>query len=100
MDDQVQHPKLFHNIARHTSLSMYQQRLFRYYTNPAFQCSVIQACGATMADFSTIATTTSHVFVAASAEKGNFVVDFLMGGVSTAVSKTVAYPIEQINLWI
>jgi len=32
--------------------------------------------------------------------EGNFVVDFLMGGVSAAVSKTVAAPIERVKLLI
>ncbi|KAH7421702.1 hypothetical protein KP509_13G071900 [Ceratopteris richardii] len=38
-------------------------------------------------------------FVAAPAEK-NFVLDFLMGGVSAAVSKTAAAPIERVKLLI
>ncbi len=33
-------------------------------------------------------------------KEGNFVVDFLMGGVSAAVSKTVAAPIERVKLLI
>ncbi|GMH12615.1 hypothetical protein Nepgr_014456 [Nepenthes gracilis] len=33
-------------------------------------------------------------------EKGNFLVDFLMGGVSAAVSKTAAAPIERVKLLI
>lgn len=42
------------------------------------------------------------VFVPAPAEKGAsaFLVDFLMGGVSAAVSKTAAAPIERIKLLI
>ncbi|KAH7429350.1 hypothetical protein KP509_09G042900 [Ceratopteris richardii] len=39
------------------------------------------------------------VFVAAPAEK-NFMVDFMMGGVSAAVSKTAAAPIERVKLLI
>lgn len=100
MVDQVQRPKLFQNVARHTGLSMYQQRSFGNYTNPAFQYPVMPTCQATMTDFSTIATTASPIFVAAPAEKGNFLVDFLMGGVSAAVSKTAAAPIERIKLLI
>ncbi|CAL5406565.1 unnamed protein product [Camellia sinensis] len=44
----------------------------------------------------------SSVFVQAPAEKGfrSFMIDFLMGGVSGAVSKTVAAPIERVKLLI
>ncbi|KAF5948301.1 hypothetical protein HYC85_014258 [Camellia sinensis] len=44
----------------------------------------------------------SSVFVQAPAEKGfrTFMIDFLMGGVSGAVSKTAAAPIERVKLLI
>ncbi|KAF5957012.1 hypothetical protein HYC85_004237 [Camellia sinensis] len=44
----------------------------------------------------------SFIFVQAPAEKGFrcFMIDFLMGGVSTAVSKTAAAPIERVKLLI
>ncbi|KAG8059616.1 hypothetical protein GUJ93_ZPchr0002g23947 [Zizania palustris] len=44
----------------------------------------------------------SPIFANAPAEKGgkNFMVDFLMGGVSAAVSKTAAAPIERVKLLI
>ena len=44
----------------------------------------------------------SPVFVKASAEKGTaaFVTDFLMGGVSAALSRTAAAPIERVKLLI
>lgn len=44
----------------------------------------------------------SPLFVHAPAEKGfsGFVIDFLMGGVSAAVSKTAAAPIERVKLLI
>jgi solute carrier family 25 (mitochondrial adenine nucleotide translocator), member 4/5/6/31 len=44
----------------------------------------------------------SPLFANAPAEKGgkNFVIDFLMGGVSAAVSKTAAAPIERVKLLI
>ncbi|CAN6839272.1 unnamed protein product [Brassica oleracea] len=47
-------------------------------------------------------TTTSPVFVQAPSEKGfsSFAIDFLMGGVSAAVSKTAAAPIERVKLLI
>ncbi|EFJ16802.1 hypothetical protein SELMODRAFT_115674 [Selaginella moellendorffii] len=40
------------------------------------------------------------VFVPGASEKPGFVVDFLMGGVSAAVSKTAAAPIERVKLLI
>ncbi|XP_057507933.1 ADP,ATP carrier protein 3, mitochondrial-like [Actinidia eriantha] len=44
----------------------------------------------------------SSIFVQAPSEKGfgGFMVDFLMGGVSGAVSKTIAAPIERVKLLI
>ncbi|CAK7322746.1 unnamed protein product [Dovyalis caffra] len=44
----------------------------------------------------------SPIFVAAPSEKGakGFMIDFLMGGVSAAVSKTAAAPIERVKLLI
>ncbi|XAR68005.1 hypothetical protein NMG60_11002981 [Bertholletia excelsa] len=44
----------------------------------------------------------SPIFVQAPAEKGlgNFAVNFLMGGVSSAVSKTCAAPIERVKLLV
>ncbi|KAJ0895110.1 putative mitochondrial carrier domain protein [Helianthus annuus] len=57
-----------------------------------------------MADLtqSLIVANPSLVFVQAPAEKGliGFAIDFLMGGVSAAVSKTVAAPIERVKLLI
>ncbi|PHT97322.1 ADP,ATP carrier protein 1, mitochondrial [Capsicum chinense] len=46
--------------------------------------------------------TSARVFVQAPAEKGvaAFATDFLMGGVSAAVSKTAAAPIECVKLLI
>ncbi|KAK8963232.1 hypothetical protein KSP40_PGU005465 [Platanthera guangdongensis] len=46
--------------------------------------------------------TTSPVFAQAPSEKGiaSFAIDFLMGGVSAAVSKTAAAPIERVKLLI
>lgn len=44
----------------------------------------------------------SPIFVAAGSEKpaGSFLADFLMGGVSAAVSKTAAAPIERVKLLV
>jgi solute carrier family 25 (mitochondrial adenine nucleotide translocator), member 4/5/6/31 len=44
----------------------------------------------------------SPIFAAAPSEKGpyGFLIDFMMGGVSAAVSKTAAAPIERVKLLI
>ncbi|PHT48904.1 ADP,ATP carrier protein, mitochondrial [Capsicum baccatum] len=66
-----------------------------------------QACGdkyikSSGDNLSMITTNDSPVFVKAPTEKGlaAFVTDFLMGGVSAAVSKTAAAPIERVKLLI
>ncbi|XP_076955219.1 ADP,ATP carrier protein 1, mitochondrial-like [Bidens hawaiensis] len=66
------------------------------YTNAAFQYPIQRQ---TKLPF---ALEPSPIFVQAPAEKGlgGFVTDFLMGGVSAAVSKTAAAPIERIKLLI
>ncbi|GFP80029.1 ADP ATP carrier protein mitochondrial [Phtheirospermum japonicum] len=53
-------------------------------------------------DLSLICANASPVFVQAPQEKGlaGFAIDFLMGGVSAAVSKTAAAPIERVKLLI
>lgn len=58
-------------------------------------------CGATQ-DLALISANASPVFAQAPAEKGlaGFAIDFLMGGVSAAVSKTAAAPIERVKLLI
>ncbi|KAJ1388624.1 Mitochondrial carrier protein [Sesbania bispinosa] len=103
MVDQVQRPRTIENVAAQLHLrtgpSLYQRRTFGNYSNAAFQYPVMPACRATT-DLSTVATTASPVFVAAPADKGNFLLDFLMGGVSAAVSKTAAAPIERVKLLI
>lgn len=79
------------------------QRHFAYgnYSNAAFQYPLAHTCRAS-SDLSLIASTASPVFVQAPSEKGfaGFAVDFLMGGVSAAVSKTAAAPIERVKLLI
>ncbi|CAN4080537.1 unnamed protein product [Withania somnifera] len=53
-------------------------------------------------DMSMVSSYSSPVFAQAPAEKGfsSFAIDFLMGGVSAAVSKTAAAPIERVKLLI
>ncbi|CAL0303439.1 unnamed protein product [Lupinus luteus] len=116
MVEQVQHPTIMEKVAsqlhRRSSVSsdvqnydaafrrpaVYQRRSFGNYSNAALQYPLMPSCGAT-SDLSSVATA-SPVFVAAPAEKGHFLIDFLMGGVSAAVSKTAAAPIERVKLLI
>ncbi|KAG2334174.1 hypothetical protein Bca52824_005354 [Brassica carinata] len=77
------------------SPAAYQRRAaYGNYSNAAFQYPLAATSG--------IMATTSPVFVQAPAEKGfsSFAIDFLMGGVSAAVSKTAAAPIERVKLLI
>ncbi|XP_050386047.1 ADP,ATP carrier protein 1, mitochondrial-like [Argentina anserina] len=115
MVDQVQHPTIMQKVAgqllqqsiqNHDTgfqkQGMYQRRPHSYgnYSNAAIsQYPMMQSCKATT-DLSMIPSTASPVFVQAPAEKSHFVIDFLMGGVSAAVSKTVAAPIERVKLLI
>ncbi|OIV98975.1 hypothetical protein TanjilG_29378 [Lupinus angustifolius] len=111
MVDQVQHPTIMEKVSSQLHLrsgvssdagfrrpAVYQRRSFGNYSNAALQYPLMPSCGATT-DLSSVATA-SPVFAAAPAEKGHFVIDFLMGGVSAAVSKTAAAPIERIKLLI
>lgn len=118
MVDQVQHPSVFQKVAGQLHLrsglstdfqsydaglhrpALHQRRAtFGNYSNAAFQYPVMPACRATT-DLSVVASTASPIFVPAPAEKGHFLIDFLMGGVSAAVSKTAAAPIERVKLLI
>lgn len=112
MVDQVQHPTILQKASGqlirssvsqdvHGYASAFQrpatyQRCASYgnYSNAAFQYP--------LAATSRIAATTSPVFVQAPGEKGftHFAIDFMMGGVSAAVSKTAAAPIERVKLLI
>uniref|UniRef100_M4E3R4 Hydroxyproline O-arabinosyltransferase-like domain-containing protein n=1 Tax=Brassica campestris TaxID=3711 RepID=M4E3R4_BRACM len=81
----------------HGYASGFQRRAtYGNYSNAAFQYPLA-------ATSRIVATTTaSPVFVQAPSEKGfsSFAIDFLMGGVSAAVSKTAAAPIERVKLLI
>ncbi|KAH6812352.1 ADP/ATP carrier 2 [Perilla frutescens var. frutescens] len=78
--------------------SFYQSQ-FKYgnYTNTALAYPCQMTC-----DLSVVKSTVSPVFAQAPSEKGfaGFAIDFLMGGVSAAVSKTAAAPIERVKLLI
>lgn len=113
MIDQVQHPSVMQKVAGqllHSSLSqniqdyerptMYQRRgAYGNYSNAAFQYPIVSAA---TTDLSMVPSTASAICVQAPAEKGfaGFAIDFLMGGVSAAVSKTAAAPIERVKLLI
>ncbi|KAL0390821.1 UNVERIFIED_CONTAM: ADP,ATP carrier protein, mitochondrial [Sesamum calycinum] len=80
--------------------SVYQRRVASgNYTNAGLQYPM--TCRATQ-DLSLISANASPVFVQAPQEKGlaSFAIDFMMGGVSAAVSKTAAAPIERVKLLI
>ncbi|KAJ6702538.1 ADPATP CARRIER PROTEIN 1-RELATED-RELATED [Salix koriyanagi] len=115
MADRRQQPSVMQKMASqvHLSSSFSQgfqrpalhQRQVAYgnYSNAGFQYAMTRACQSTP-DMSLIASSTSPVFVQAPSEKGlaGFAIDFLMGGVSAAVSKTAAAPIERrgmVALW-
>ncbi|ESQ41294.1 hypothetical protein EUTSA_v10013800mg [Eutrema salsugineum] len=112
MVDQTQHPTILQKASGQFLRSSVSQDLVGYssafqrpatyqrhatygnYSNAAFQYPLAAA--------SRIATPASPVFVQAPGEKGfsSFAIDFLMGGVSAAVSKTAAAPIERVKLLI
>ncbi|KAJ6852989.1 ADP,ATP carrier protein 1, mitochondrial-like [Iris pallida] len=115
MADQVNHPTVYQKVAGQFRLgssfsqdlqphnyNIYRPSLYeRRYTTPSYvnggiQMPLSHACRAF--DLS-IVSTVSPVHANAPTEK-NFMVDFLMGGVSAAVSKTAAAPIERVKLLI
>uniref|UniRef100_A0A7N0RIC7 ADP/ATP translocase n=1 Tax=Kalanchoe fedtschenkoi TaxID=63787 RepID=A0A7N0RIC7_KALFE len=90
-----------------SSLSQEGQTRFGIYQRPAsFQRQYAYGnysnAGLQYAGLLGASTYTSPIFVQAPSEKGfvGFVTDFLMGGVSAAVSKTAAAPIERVKLLI
>lgn len=107
MVDGSQHPSIFQKIQGQFDLiSRLSPNLHARnyggsdaYVNGGLQSSLHLACqGAGMAHVSPLST----VYVQAPSEKGakGFFIDFLMGGVSAAVSKTAAAPIERVKLLI
>nr|GEV30427.1 ADP,ATP carrier protein 1, mitochondrial-like [Tanacetum cinerariifolium] len=80
----------------HACDNVLQQRYQKNYTNAAFQFPMNPRTTLPLASKQ------SPVWVQAPSEKGaaGFAIDFLMGGVSAAVSKTAAAPIERIKLLI
>jgi len=113
MADRRQQPSVMQKMASQVHLSSsfpqgfqrpaLHQRQFAYgnYSNAGFQYAMTRPCQSSP-DMSLVASSTAPVFVQAPSEKGlaGFAVDFLMGGVSAAVSKTAAAPIERVKLLI
>ncbi|OMO68531.1 Endoplasmic reticulum-adenine nucleotide transporter [Corchorus capsularis] len=119
MADRHNHPSVMQKVAGqlHLGSSLSQDVQSRYggfqrpvlnqrcfasaYCNAAFQYPTTQACQANY-DLSLVSSRSSPICVQAPAEKGftGFAIDFLMGGVSAAVSKTAAAPIERVKLLI
>ncbi|KAE8037128.1 hypothetical protein FH972_009748 [Carpinus fangiana] len=92
----------FHVSSNRNGAALYQ-RHFAYgnYSNEGLQYPMTQACRATH-NLPLVPLAASPVFVQAPQEKGfaGFATDFLMGGVSAAVSKTACAPIERVKLLI
>lgn len=99
MTDQNQHTAVISKVAGRLHLS--QDVRARY---GAFQSQrqFTHGNGSNAELQSLIAVNASPVFVQAPSEKGltGFAIDFLMGGVSGAVSKTAAAPIERVKLLV
>uniref|UniRef100_A0A7N0TWY2 ADP/ATP translocase n=1 Tax=Kalanchoe fedtschenkoi TaxID=63787 RepID=A0A7N0TWY2_KALFE len=90
-----------------SSLSQEGQTRFETYQRPAsfqkqFAYGNYSNAGLHYAGLSGTSTYTSSIFVQAPSEEGfvGFATDFLIGGVSAAVSKTAAAPIERVKLVI
>ncbi|XP_010526510.1 PREDICTED: ADP,ATP carrier protein 3, mitochondrial-like [Tarenaya hassleriana] len=109
MMDGSRHPSVFQKL--HGKSLLISRLSARVYTcnysvsgahvNGGLQ-SLLQPTRQEGTDSSLVPKVSSPVFVQAPAEKGGstFLVDFLMGGVSAAVSKTAAAPIERVKLLI
>ena len=106
MADGLQHPSILQKIhGQSYFLSRVSPNLYSRntgicnitggYMNGVLQSPLLPACHEFVSPL-------SPIFVQAPSEKGfrGFMVDFLMGGVSAAVSKTAAAPIERVKLLI
>lgn len=109
MADKKQHPSVMQKAAGqlHLSSALFrrqqpsiQQISFTYGMQHPFAQQ--NSCQATGRDCSFVAAAGSPVVVQAPSEKAaaSFGIDFLMGGVSAAISKTAAAPIERVKLLI
>ncbi|KAG6474754.1 ADP,ATP carrier protein 1, mitochondrial [Zingiber officinale] len=107
MTDQVNHPTVTQKNVRQFHIGsglahLVHERHFSTanHMNGGLQSPVLSACRAT-SDLAMLSSA-SPILANAPSEKGftNFAIDFLMGGVSAAVSKTAAAPIERVKLLI
>ncbi|XP_026392175.1 ADP,ATP carrier protein 1, mitochondrial-like [Papaver somniferum] len=90
---------LYSKLSPNLSVNTVSQNGTSLHVNGGLQ-SIVQP--ASQGDSISFMSPMSPVFVQAPAEKGvqGFAIDFLMGGVSAAVSKTAASPIERVKLLI
>ncbi|RWR82829.1 ADP,ATP carrier protein 1, mitochondrial [Cinnamomum micranthum f. kanehirae] len=114
MEDQRLHPTVIQKVAGQLHLSsnfsqdlqarecgFYRTGLYeRHFTNRRYTNGGLQS--PQRSHSLSVVNPMSPVFVQAPSEKGfaGFAIDFLMGGVSAAVSKTAAAPIERVKLLI
>lgn len=105
MEDQINHPTVLQKVAgqfRVSSIFSQDQGACKqsFYKPSVIHERRFQA--RSIANNLPMAKNSSPVFAQAPSEKGfaGFAVDFLMGGVSGAVSKTVTAPIERVKLLI
>ena len=101
--DQTNHPSVIQKInfgVQHPSLNQRKCKGGNY-SIAGLQHPMVQP-NRSRHDISITSSAVSPVFVQAPQEKGikGFLTDFLMGGVSAAVSKTAAAPIERVKLLI
>lgn len=99
MADGPQYPSVAQKLAGHSYLV---SRLSPNYNSRNYSTSGTFTNGGLQTPGLAFASHLSSITVPSPAEKGatGFMVDFLMGGVSAAVSKTAAAPIERVKLLI
>ncbi|KAI0501695.1 hypothetical protein KFK09_016640 [Dendrobium nobile] len=107
MEDQMKYPTVLQKLAGHIPVSSSFSQNSRACNPYSYRPSSIPerrfpTATGSFANNLTMVKTASPVFAQAPSEKGiaGFAVDFLMGGVSGAVSKTITAPIERVKLLI
>ncbi|MQL05547.1 hypothetical protein EI015_26095, partial [Escherichia coli] len=99
MADGPQHPSVVQKLAGQSYLV---SRLSPNFNSRNYSTSGTCFNGGVQPSGLAIVSPVSSITVPAPAEKGaaGFLIDFMMGGVSAAVSKTAAAPIERVKLLI
>ncbi|CAI9268533.1 unnamed protein product [Lactuca saligna] len=103
MTDQNQHTAVISKVASRLHFSQDVRTHYSVFQTPAAtQRQITYGNCSTPGLQSLVAANPSPVFVQAPSEKGmaGFAIDFLMGGVSAAVSKSAAAPIERVKLLV